>query len=340
MEDSARSEKGYDLVSLFSGGLDSILATRLMSEAGYSILAVKMLLPFYPGRFSKVVKQYFHKAAGCDVVELPVGEDYLELVRSPSFGYGKNANPCLDCRLYIYRKGWEVAESVGARGIITGEVVGQRPFSQRRDALVFLDKRSGIEGGILRPLTAGNLPETELESSGFVKREALLDIQGRGRSRQFELAKEFGIKDFLNPAGGCLLTDAGFARRVFALIESGNLNFLAIDIAKFGRMFKINNIILSVARDKRESDELDSIYNVEKEKNIGHIECLRYPGPSAVFLAPSGVSEKMLKLLSSIVVRFSPKLGGKGEVLLSVGGQDNVIFATAADNATIEEHRI
>ncbi|MCD6098167.1 hypothetical protein J7K18_04660 [bacterium] len=340
MGSSVRFERRYGFVSLFSGGLDSILATRLMSEAGYSILAVKMLLPFYPGRFSREVKRYFHEAAGCEVVELPVGEDYLELVRSPSFGYGKNANPCLDCRLYLYRKGWEVAKLVGARGIITGEVVGQRPFSQRRDALIFLDKRSGIQGRILRPLTAKNLPETELEKSGFVKRETLLDIRGRGRARQFELAKKFGIKEFISPAGGCLLTDPGFARRVFALIESGNLHFPATDIVKFGRMFKINNVILSVARDKTESDELDSIYSLENVENIGHIECLRCAGPSAVFLAPSEVSEEMLELLSSMVVRFSPKLGGRGEVLLSIGGRDKIISAVAADDATIERYRV
>lgn len=203
-------------IALFSGGLDSILACRLVARQGIEVTAVKFVTPFfdyhllhdpdYPSR----MKEKFDI-----VVEVrDVSVDYLALLRSPAHGYGKNFNPCLDCKIFMMTRARELMAEREASFLISGEVVGQRPMSQRRDALRVVERDSGCDGILLRPLCAKCLEPTRPELDGLVERELLGDISGRSRGRQIALAREMGLSGYPSPAGGCILTDIQVSQRI------------------------------------------------------------------------------------------------------------------------------
>ena len=203
---------GVKAISLFSGGLDSQLAVRLIQNQGIVVTGINFSSPFFGA--DKRTERAAHDL-GIDLRVEPVGEEYLERVlKNPVYGYGKNMNPCIDCHAFMFRKAGDLMEELGASFIITGEVLGQRPMSQNRSALNAVDKLSGYKGYIVRPLSARLLEATVPEKEGWIQRELLLDISGRSRTRQMKLAEEYGIKEYPSPAGGCLLTEQNFARRL------------------------------------------------------------------------------------------------------------------------------
>ena len=193
-------------ISLLSGGLDSILATELIRRQGIEVITFNVKTPF--GIPKKDGSSEATQAA--DQLKVPlkvlcVEQDYLRMLRKPKHGYGKNLNPCVDCKIFILKKAKKYAKEIGADFIFTGEVLGERPMSQHGPALKIIAEESGLKGKLLRPLSAKLLSETVAEKKGLVDRNKLLSIQGRSRKPQFELAKEFGITIFPSPAGGCLL---------------------------------------------------------------------------------------------------------------------------------------
>lgn len=241
-------------IALISGGLDSILAASLVKKQGIEVVGLKFKIPFCSNKH-KGVSDF-----GIEIKEADICDDFLEMIKKPNYGYGSNMNPCLDCKILMLRKAGELMEKYNAKFIVTGEVLGQRPMSQHKKALAAITKRSGLEGLILRPLSARLLEETIPEKEGWIKRDALLNFSGRGRKQQIGLARDFGIKEYAQPAGGCLLTDSGFSGRLKDLMEHEGLDRDSVELLKLGRHFRLNDTAkIIVGRDKRENEQLLSM---------------------------------------------------------------------------------
>lgn len=241
---------------LISGGLDSILAARLMIEQGVDAIGVTFTSVFTRhGPLDSVLPGV--RAAqrfGIPSIVSDVSEELWEYVRAPKHGHGSNLNPCIDCRIMILQKADRLRERTGADFVVTGEVVGQRPMSQRRQAIEQIEAQSGLAGRILRPLCAKLLPPTLAEEEGLVDRGRLLGFKGRGRRPQMALAEKFGITEYLSPAGGCHLTDPGFSARLGELMGAEpDCSLRDIKLLKMGRHFRLGpHVKAIVARDAEE----------------------------------------------------------------------------------------
>lgn len=286
---------------LFSGGLDSLLALRIIKDAGIELLALNFVSPFCR----------CNRADGCSAVGqlkkigvnfklVYLKEEYIEMVKAPKFGYGSNVNPCLDCRIMMFKKAKEIMREEEAKFIITGEVLGQRPMSQQMRQLELIEKETGLAGLILRPLSAKLLPQTLPEKEGWIKREVLLGFSGRARSPQIELAENLGVNDYPCPSGGCLLTDPNFSRRIKDLMKYSQFNLENIELLKLGRYFRIDEKCqLIVGRNEQENQRL---LNIAREGDVCFLP-LGTTGPSAI---ARGLNGNMLseKLCASIVARY------------------------------------
>lgn len=250
-------------LALLSGGLDSTLAVRLMLDQGIEVEALKFTSPFCQcDHGGKCFSAEAARELNIPIKTMFKGDDYLEIVMHPKHGHGTGINPCIDCRIFMLKKAKEYAETSGAQFIFTGEVLGQRPMSQHRRALEIIEKESGLEGKLLRPLCAKHLPESEAEKNGWVDRKRLLDISGRSRKLQFEMAKNFNITSFSCPAGGCLLTDKNFSRRMRDFIDhSDSIAMKDVAILKIGRHFRYNDSKIIVGRNEIENGTLIRVKN-------------------------------------------------------------------------------
>ena len=223
-----------------SGGLDSTLAVRVIQDQGIEVTAVNFTGGYCPAPLAgPSAAEVVSGRLGIELVRLPIDEGFVELIKAPRYGHGRNLNPCIDCHIMMVRRAWELGQARGAQFIITGEVLGQRPMSQRKPGLDLVAKRSGAEGRLIRPMSARLLAPTVPEQEGIVDRSRLLDIQGRSRKRQFELAKAYGLDGFATPAGGCLLTDVGYARRLREALAHSEDSVLTLELLRFGRHFRL-----------------------------------------------------------------------------------------------------
>jgi tRNA U34 2-thiouridine synthase MnmA/TrmU len=257
--DRSGSEKNIKALVLLSGGLDSALAARIVLEQGIETVAINFISPFC--RCTK--KGCRHQAIQvANEFKIPIqvvskGREYLEVIKNPKYGYGSGMNPCLDCRIFTFRKAKIYMNEIGASFIVTGEVLGQRPMSQHRKALNLIEREAGLEGLILRPLSAKLLPPTLPEKMGWVKREKLLAIRGRSRKPQMELAKQFNYKDYACPSGGCLLTDPSFAARLRDLLaKNPKADLNDVKLLKFGRHFWVNSTKVIVGRNQYDNAKI------------------------------------------------------------------------------------
>jgi len=284
-------------VGLLSGGLDSILATRLLQDQGIELLAISFRTPFFDS-------QKAQRAAAQLRVSLrimDISEEHLQLVRNPRYGYGRNMNPCIDCHILMLRRAGQLLEREDFDFIFTGEVLGQRPMSQNKQVLGMVARDSGYEGLILRPLSAKLLPETIPEREGKVDRGKLLDIRGRSRKSQLELAKRYGIGDFPDPAGGCVLTDPGFSRRLRDLLaHQDEVQIRDIDLLRVGRHFRLDESTKVIIG--RHKEENERILELVQEADV-IIRVMDYPGPIA--LIPRGSSDSSIEIAASLCVRYS-----------------------------------
>lgn len=261
-------------IALLSGGLDSILALKMMLDQGFEVVALNMKTPFCTceskGRcYSQLTAERF----GVPIRRVYGGEDYLEIVKNPKHGYGKNMNPCIDCRIFLFAKAKELMEKEGADFVFTGEVLGERPMSQRREAMTLIERESGLKGRVLRPLSARLLDPTAVEQEGIVDRGKLLDIKGRSRKQQLALARKYGIDDFPTPAGGCLLTDENFARKVTESFKQGEDSLRDMILLKVGRHFRAPTGARIVAgRNQEENESLMGLSLPHESKFTAH-EC-------------------------------------------------------------------
>ncbi len=229
-------------VLLLSGGLDSSLSGLLLKRMGVDLVALHLESPFG----CDTMVETMAREIGVPLVVRPKGDAFLEMLAHPRYGYGSAMNPCVDCRIHMFRMGRAFMEEVGASFLVTGEVLGQRPMSQKKRAIVSIDGDSGMDGLVLRPLSARLLPETLPEKDGTVDRKKLFGWAGRSRKPQLELAKRLGLSVVPSPAGGCLLTDTHFNDRVgdFVKIDwaSGGGSELRREamaaILRYGRHFR------------------------------------------------------------------------------------------------------
>jgi len=243
---------------LYSKGLDSILVKKILEKQGIKVDIINFGSCFFDG-------------------EIDITKDHLKIVKNPKYGRGQGMNPCRDCHLLMLKKAGEIMKEKGYNFIATGEVVSQRPFSQSKEQLLFLEKQANLEGLILRPLSAKLLPETVPEKEGLINRDKLYDISGKCRKRQLELVKEFGIKEFPMPAGGCILTDKEYSKKLKKLLEI-NSNFDANDakVLTKGRAFFQDKIMFIITRNEKEGIEIKEFL---KKRDI-FLEPQNFPGPS------------------------------------------------------------
>ncbi|KEI17519.1 DUF814 domain-containing protein [Clostridium haemolyticum] len=224
-------------LALISGGLDSILAAKLIKDQGIEVIGICFKSYFFgPENAKRMTKQ----------IDIPLevidfSKEHFDMTKDPKHGHGKNMNPCIDCHAMMMRYAGELLEKFNADFIITGEVLNQRPMSQNKSSLNVVKKESGFGDKILRPLCAKVLPPTEMELNGLVHREKLMGITGRGRKVQMELAEKWGIKDYPSPAGGCKLTEPNFSIRLKDLVEhKEEISKEDIELLRFGRHFRVS----------------------------------------------------------------------------------------------------
>ncbi|MFO7638440.1 MAG: tRNA 4-thiouridine(8) synthase ThiI [bacterium] len=317
-------------VALMSGGLDSALAVRLIQDQGIEVTGVNFSGGYCPPPLdgpgpAEVVSELL----GIELVRLPIDEGFVELVKSPRYGHGRNLNPCIDCHILMVRRAWEWGRSRGAAFVITGEVLGQRPMSQRKPGLELVARRSGAEGYLLRPLSARLLEPTVPEREGIVDRERLLDIQGRSRKRQFALAAALGVSGFANPAGGCLLTDVGYARRVREAFEHGEDSVAVLELLRLGRHFRLGSgVRLVVGRNEVENDELVR----RAPAGAAVIDASELPGPVGL-LIPDRETDR--ELAARICARYSDQRQEASVTVRAAGVPLAVRPAGAAEAAAV-----
>ena len=252
-------------ISLFSGGLDSMLAIKLIKDQGIDVTALYIKTGF--GGTKDITDELQKRAemAGADFKIVDVREEYIrDILFDPVYGYGKNFNPCIDCHGYMFKIAKALMPEIGASFLVTGEVVGQRPMSQRTEALAQVSKLAGDRDDklILRPLSAKLMEPTTPETEGWVDREKLLDISGRNRERQLQMAKDFGWDDYESPGGGCLLTEPVFSEKLRDFIAHEEFGVEDIDLLKFGRHFRLpDGAKLVVGRHHEDNEALKAIDN-------------------------------------------------------------------------------
>jgi tRNA-uridine 2-sulfurtransferase len=323
-------------VALFSGGLDSTLAIKTILEQGIEVEALKFTSPFCQcDRGGKCFSIEAAEELGIPVKTIQKGNDYLELVAHPKFGYGSGMNPCIDCRIHMLKKAKEYAENAGAELIVTGEVLGQRPMSQHRAALRTIEKEAGLEGRLLRPLSAKCLPETQAERKGVVNREKLLDITGRSRKRQYALARNYDLHNFSCPAGGCLLTDTCFARKLRDLINHGTrLSAREINLLKVGRHFRHNEGKIIAGRNESENNALlmwkedpDYLFEVQ--------DC-----GSPVTILRGAATDDLMQLSAEITASYSDSSDGHVRVHYRSSGGTGVLNVKKPDKSGLSSYRV
>jgi len=301
-------------LGLVSGGLDSLTACLLLKQQGIEIVGLNFKSPFC--LCDKVLSHsecglnLFHEKLGIKVYTLSKGDDYLEIVRNPKYGHGKNLNPCIDCRIYILKKAIEFNEKIKADFIFTGEVLNQRPKSQHLKALKIVEKESGLENKLLRPLSALHLEPTIYEEQGLIDRAKLLGIRGRSRKIQLELARKHGLLDQYFACGGCLLTDQNFSNRMRDYLKFNNsLKMEDISILKEGRHFRFQNTKIVVGRNEIENNIL---LRLKKPDDL-IMEVEDISGPITVIQGE--INDDSLKFAASLTLRYSASKDSVGKVI-------------------------
>lgn len=343
--------KKIKAIGLVSGGLDSMLAVAVLKRQGIDLVGLYFFNGFAPGAIRRriyddtsVDNLLAEKAGGLSrnlgipVEAVDVSVEFLDLLVSPRHGYGANVNPCIDCRIFMLERARDRMELEGADFVFTGEVLGQRPMSQYKLTMDTVERRSGLEGLLLRPLSARLLPPTIPEEKGWVNRDELLDIQGRSRKRQIQLAGELGIEGYGQPAGGCTLTDANYAVKFRDFMEHGGSPSItpkeAILLA-VGRHFRLSpQVKIVVGREEAE--------NLYLEKNWGDdwlAAPVEHPGPTVLIMGEAGDEE--LRIAAAVTARYSDaKRLPNVKVMVKKGERERIYEIAPAGDEELERYRI
>lgn len=328
-------------IALYSGGLDSTLAILQMMKYGVEVEAITFMTHFGcdASDSSSCGSDPFPAAQkfGFKVKLAHLGRKFFDIVKNPRFGHGKNMNPCIDCRLTMIGEVKHYLDMAGGDFVITGEVLGQRPMSQRRFTLDLVARECGLEGRLVRPLSGRLLPPTLPETEGKIQREWLLNIEGRSRQRQMQLAEEFGLTEYPSPASGCLLTDKRYSDRLRDLLKSNpETDFNDLNLLRVGRHFRLGpQTKLVVGRDESENNIIQSLYLSDDIL----LEAIDFKTPLG--LLRGEINDDILDQAASIVARYSD---GKDEANLSVEYRGSVgqgqRVAAPANEPFLESTRI
>ncbi len=329
-------------LALLSGGLDSTLAVKVMLEQGIAVEALNFTSPFCTctgknaGCKSEAVR--VAEEFGIPIKVLHKGAEYLEIIRNPRHGYGKGMNPCIDCRIYLLRKAKEYMATCGADFVITGEVLGQRPMSQRRDTLRVIERESGLEGLLLRPLSAKHFSPTIPEQEGWVDREKLLAIQGRSRKEQMQLADDLDVKNYPCPAGGCLLTEVSFVSKVRDVFDhSEQVNLRDCRLLKIGRHFRIGPLTkVLIGRNEADNQLLEGALQE------GEVALRWNEGGSPLGVVTGVVDEGLVQTAARILLRYTKAEPSRDCMikLLRNGGEELLQITNDFTETEIEGFRI
>ena len=296
-------------IALFSGGLDSALAIKLIQEQNIEIEGVYIDIGFESNKQKITHLQKLADELGIKLTILDIKEQYIkEILFNPVYGYGKNMNPCIDCHANMIRVAKEYMKKKDAKFIISGEVVGQRPMSQRLPALNAVNKLSNAEGLVLRPLSAKLLPPTIPEQKGWVDREKLLGVSGRDRKTQLSLAKKYNLDNYESPGGGCLLTDINFSKRLKDFSKTLQLTPKEIDILKVGRHFNVNGIKIIISRKAEENPILKEYSGKLFEK----IYPKDFPGPIGLIQKDADIQTK--QYAADMLISYTRE--NEGEIII------------------------
>jgi tRNA-uridine 2-sulfurtransferase len=319
-------------VGLFSGGLDSLLAIKIVQGQGIDVTAISFRSPFFIAEEEKKKKlEKIAKEQKFNIHFIELKEDYLKLIKNPPHGHGKNINPCIDCHAFMLKKAKKYAKKINAKIIFTGEVLNERPMSQNLGSLKIVEEESGLKNILIRPLSAKLLDITNQEKKGLIDRNKLLNLQGRQRKKQFELAKKYKIKEFETPAGGCLLTCEAYSNKLKDLFNN-NLNFSIEDVKllKFGRHFRIRENKIIVGRNNKDNLALKKL----KKSSDLIFEAKDYVGPTTLL---QGKKDKIsIELAARLTARYSD--ADKEEVMIKYGAKE--IKVKKMDDIDLEKIRI
>ncbi len=331
-------------ICLFSGGLDSLLAAEHISRMGIDVERVWMDTGFHHasvnmktrGKDYASISEGFRKKYGVDVTVIDIRDEFARMLKNPSHGYGKNVNPCIDCKIMMMKRAKAYMYEQGAEFLISGEVSGQRPMSQHKNMLLHIEKEAGVNGILVRPLCAKHLEPTRPELEGILDREKLLDFSGRNRKPQMALAEEYRITDYPSPAGGCILTEEVFGERLTDYLDHGNVidNDTAA-LLSVGRHFRISDTVTFICgRIKWENGFLESF----SEKGVLAVPA-DVPGPTGCFFGPA--EENDLLTGCSIIARYMNKAENpvKFNILFHGDRTDTVEVDKMADEG-IDGYRI
>ncbi len=321
-------------IALMSGGLDSTLAAKMVLDQGVRVTGLHLASPF--GCLNDVRKNA--ETIGVPLIIKDKGEAYLDLVKSPKYGYGKNMNPCVDCRVFMFQLGEKILEEEKAQFLITGEVLGQRPMSQTRSSINIIDSDSQMEGRVLRPLCAQLFKPTLAEQEGWVDRSQFMRINGRGRKEQIALAEKWGIGNFEAPGGGCLLTEAHFSDRLrdFFRHDDKTARLERSALLRYGRHYRLSEKVrLIVGRNEEENRVLEASWekvqgSFFKPKSFG--------GAVAVAFGDLGIEERTL--VGRMLVRYGKGGDGGTVELRSQEGVSTFEVAGPIEEAKLIEMRI
>ena len=285
-------------LGLCSGGLDSILAALVLRRQGIAVEWVTFETPF----FSADKARRAAEQTGVPLRVKNIFEPYLVMLKNPNCGYGQHMNPCMDCHALMFRLAAETMRQEGFDFLFSGEVLGQRPMSQTRSSLRYVEKHSGADGYILRPLSARRLPETRPEQEGLVDRGQLMELTGRSRKRQIQLAREWGVSEYPAPAGGCLLTDKGYSRRLKDLFEHGSeATENELHLLRYGRHFRLKDgTKVIVGRTQADNEKIQQYADPGRDTLMKVENC---PGP--LVLVPPGGGEGGRFMAASLCVGYS-----------------------------------
>ena len=293
-------KRKHSCFALFSGGLDSILAVLHMKSLGYRVLPIFFSTPF----FGSDKAQETANRIGFDLIVHDLTDLHLKMVENPKYGYGKNLNPCIDCHGLMFHEAGRLMKEYKVDFIISGEVMGQRPMSQRKDALNAVGKLSEIKDLLIRPLSQKLLTDTLPIRAGWVIKDEMLDIQGRNRKRQMKLVEEYGIDFYPSPGGGCLLTDPGFTRKLKDLMQYSVMNKRSIEFLKTGRHLRLNdNVKLIIGRNNAENDIISKLAQDEIV-----LQAKSFPGPLGIMQSNKRITIKDINLSGSILLRYNSKI--------------------------------
>jgi hypothetical protein len=310
-------------VALLSGGLDSVLAVRVLQEQGIEIEALNFRTPF---TCCQDLASQAARRLNVKITVLGADDEYLQLLRKPRFGYGRGANPCVDCRIYMFQRARQYMQQVGAAMVVSGEVLGQRPNSQKRRDLRVIEFHSGLQGRLLRPLSAKLLPPTTAEQTGTVDRERLYDFTGRSRKGLIALARQFGFadQDIPSPSTGCALTEKTFAPRVFDLLRRDPHNTAwDFELLKVGRHVRLAAGTKAVIGRRADENELLAYLAGRPDSRAAALlQPHGFSGPSVMLVGQ--IDEQALNTAGALVLRFSNDAPTDARVQLLVNGRQSL----------------